>query len=163
MRASRFHLPSELSVYTAGHLNVRAEPHAEAQILAVLPAGETLAVVGDAGQARARLGREGEWLQVQTASSQTGFVAAWLVQSSGQTFPPSDLVVYPVDTVNLRAGPATAFELLASLAVTDPLIVLGDAGNARDKIGRPGEWLQVQTEKGLKGFVAASLFLLPAC
>ncbi len=149
--------PSGITVYTTAQLNLRALPTTDATVRGVIPAGELLDVLGDAEQVGGKIGKEGEWLQVQTASGLPGYVAAWYVQSIEQAFPPSDLVVYPIGDLNLRSGPATVYDILASLSATDSLTVLGDADNARSKIGKRGTWLQVQTEGGLRGFVAAWL------
>ncbi|HEX6303774.1 MAG TPA: SH3 domain-containing protein [Anaerolineales bacterium] len=149
--------PSGITVYTTAQLNLRAQPTTDAMVRAALPAGESLSVLGEAGQVRDRIGKEGEWLQVQTASGLPGYVAAWYVQDLKQALPPSDLVVYPNGQLNLRTGPATVYDLLASLNTTDSLTVLGNAANARSKIGQAGQWLQVQTEAGVRGFVAAWL------
>jgi murein DD-endopeptidase MepM/ murein hydrolase activator NlpD/uncharacterized protein YgiM (DUF1202 family) len=149
--------PSGLTVYTSGELNLRARPTTDAQVRGVIAAGEALSVLGEADQAGPKIGKAGEWLQVQTASGLPGFVAAWLVHSLEQAYPPSDLVVYPNGDVNIRSGPATVYDVLTNLLATDPLTVLGDADNARAKIGKTGEWLQVQTAEGLRGFVAAWL------
>jgi murein DD-endopeptidase MepM/ murein hydrolase activator NlpD len=144
-------------VYTTAGLNLRAEPGVDSQVLALLPAGEPLSVLGDLEASRLAIGVEGKWLQVKTASGQIGFVATWFVQDVDQAFPPSDLVIYPFDTVNLRSGPGTAFSSLGMLTLDDPLTVLGDADLARSKLGKQGEWVQVQTGGGLHGFVAAWL------
>ncbi len=149
--------PSGIRVFTMMELNLRASPSTTARIIAGLPAGETLEVLGGADDVRSKIGKQDQWLQVRSASGQAGFVAAWFVQSTEQAFPPSGLVVYPFDQVNLRSGPGTGFDLLAALTLSDPLSVLGDANLARGKIGKMNEWLQVQTEKGLRGFVAAWL------
>jgi uncharacterized protein YgiM (DUF1202 family) len=150
-------MPSGLTVYTSSQVTLRKEPKPGAQAAAVLPAGEALIVLGDAASARAAIGAQGKWLQVQTAGGQGGFVEGQLVQDTQQAFPPSDLVVYPFDLVNLRSGPATTFNLLAELTMNDPLAVLGDEDSARAKLGRQNEWLQVQTASGQRGFVAAWL------
>ncbi len=149
--------PSGLTVYTSAGLNLRARPTTDAQVRGALPAGEALSVLGEADQVRNKIGKQGEWLQVQTASGLPGYVAAWYVYSLEQAFPPSDLVVYPNGDLNVRSGPATVYEVLATLLAIDPLTVLGDADNARSKIGKQGEWLQVQTADGKRGFVAAWL------
>lgn len=149
--------PSGLSVYTSGELNLRAGPSIDAQVRGVIPAGEALSVLGQAEQAGPKIGKADEWLQVQTASGLPGYVAAWLVYSLEQAYPPSDLVVYPNGALNMRSGPATVYDMLANLAAVDPLTVLGDADNARAKIGKAGEWLQVQAGDGQRGFVAAWL------
>jgi murein DD-endopeptidase MepM/ murein hydrolase activator NlpD/uncharacterized protein YgiM (DUF1202 family) len=148
---------SGLTVYTTSALNLRAKPGLDTQILALLPSGEALSVLGEEASQRKKIGAQGEWLQVKTSASQAGFVAAWMVQDLEQAFPPSDLVIYPFESVNLRSGPGTAFSLLATLTMNDPLTVLGDASIALTKLGRSGEWLQVQTDQGSRGFVAAWL------
>jgi|GEM_PF-793196 uncharacterized protein YgiM (DUF1202 family) len=148
---------SEVKVFTIQDLNLRSSPSTNSQILAALPAGESLQVFGETEDVRKKIGVDGEWLHVQTAGNQIGHVAAWFVQDSEQVFPPSDLVLYPFDLVNLRSGAGTAFQLLAELTMDEPLTVLGDAGLALAKLGRQNEWLQVQTQQGLRGFVAAWL------
>ena len=149
--------PSGISVNTIGQANLRLEPNTVSEIVTILPSGETLSVLGDANEVRVKIGVQDQWLQVLTAGGQDGFVAAWLVQSTEQPFPPSDLVVYAYDLVNLRSGPGITFSNLAAMTLNDPLTVLGDADGARSKIGMQGEWLQVLTEAGMTGFVAAWL------
>ncbi|MEJ5315214.1 MAG: SH3 domain-containing protein [Anaerolinea sp.] len=152
-------LPPEsgIEVFTTAPLNLREAPHTTAGIRAGIPAGERLMTLGDPVQIQDRIGREGQWLQVRTAGGTAGWVAAWFVQRVDQTLPPSDVVAYPVGAVNLRAGPGTGFDVLAALQPTDALTVLGNSDLVRAKIGRQGEWLQVQTAQGMRGFVAAWL------
>jgi uncharacterized protein YraI len=116
-----------------------------------------LIVLGDGAQVKGWIGKQGQWLLVQTASGGIGNAPAWMVSSSMQAFPPSSLVVYPIDQVNLRSGPSTAFAMLGSLNANQALTVLGDDGLGRAKLGRMNEWLMVQTAEGQKGFVAAWL------
>ncbi len=149
--------PSGLKVYTTGQVNLRSRADLNAPVLALLASGEALDALGKAAEVKAKLGRESQWLPVRTAAGKGGFVAAWLVQGENQSFPPSDLVVYTSDFVNLRSGPGTGFGLIATLPVKAPLTVLGDAQIARKRVGKQGEWIQVQTEEGKRGFVAAWL------
>lgn len=149
--------PSGVSVFTTVQLNLRAAPGIGAEMRALLPAGERLMTLGDASEVRRKIGQEGEWLAVQTASGKAGFVAARYVQDSDQSLPPGDLVVYPISSLNLRAGPSQSFEVLLTLSPIDPLGVLGDSALMLAKVGKPTEWLPVQTEGGLRGWVAAWL------
>jgi len=149
--------PSGVSIFTTAQLNLRAAPGTGAEIRALLPAGERLMTLGDASEVRRKIGQEGEWLAVQTASGKAGFVAARYVQNVEQSLPPGDLVVYPVSNVNLRAGPSQSFEALATLSPAEPLGVLGESALMLAKVGKPAEWLPVQTESGLRGWVAAWL------
>lgn len=148
---------SGIKVYTSLDLKLRREPTLEGTVLGVLPAGEQLDVLGEAAAVTSLIGKQDKWLQVKTAGGQAGFVAAWLCQDTQQAFPPTDMVVYPDDVINLRSGPGTGFSMLGELSSGDPLTVLGDEDLSRGKIGHEGQWLQVQTEKGSRGFVAAWL------
>ena len=149
--------PSGVEAFTTIELNLRSGPTTESRVIAGLPAGERLQVLGKAEEVRQKIGQQGQWLPVLTASGQGGYAAAWFLQDTGQAFPPSDLVIYPDDQVNLRAGPGTAFDLLATLTLNDALTVLGDADLARGKLGKQNEWIQVQSAQGQRGFVAAWL------
>lgn len=149
--------PCGITVYTLLDLNLRAGPGTGTQLLASLPSGERLDVLGSADEARQKIGVQGQWLQVSTAKGTAGYVAAWYVQDTAQAFPPSDLVVYPDNTVNLRTGPGTTFSAVAQLEPTEALTVLGDGELARQKLGKQNEWLQIQTAAGKRGFVAAWL------
>lgn len=150
--------PSGITVYTNAQLNLRAGPSTEAVILTTVPAAEALAVLGSAETEREKIGQEGRWLQVQTAAGLVGFVAAWHVTDTrDEPFPPSGLVVYPIGEVNMRSGPGIGFDRLGTFSYTDPLTVLGDADLALADLGRKGAWLQVQSQNGERGFVAAWL------
>lgn len=148
---------SGITVYTSRQAELRPEPSLQSKSVAVLPAGEALNVLGDANTVRSWIGRQDQWLFVQTASGMVGNIPAWLVTGNLQAFPPSDLIVYPIELVNLRSGPATTFNLLGSFSATEPLTVLGDANLARAKLGRMNEWIQVQAANGQVGFLAAWL------
>lgn len=150
--------PSGITVYTNAQVNLRAAADPNADILSTLPVAEGLAVLGDANTEKAKIGQQGQWLQVRTASGQVGFVAAWLVlDTKTDPLPPSGIIVYPIDQVNLREGPATTFALIGSFSYTDPLSVLGDPNLALSKIGQQNQWLQVQAQGGQRGFIAAWL------
>jgi murein DD-endopeptidase MepM/ murein hydrolase activator NlpD/uncharacterized protein YraI len=149
--------PSGLAVFTTGEVNLRAGPGTNFASAGLIPAGEQVMTLGDLAAVRAKIGQQGQWLPVQTAAGKKGYVAAWFMQDKAHVFPPSGLVVYPTSELNLRAGPATSFPTTASLGQDDPLSVLGDERLSRGKIGKEGEWIQVRTEAGVTGFVAAWL------
>jgi hypothetical protein len=46
----------------------------------VVTVNEALVVLGDAGQAREKLGQAGQWVNVRAPSGLVGYVAAWLVR-----------------------------------------------------------------------------------
>jgi uncharacterized protein YgiM (DUF1202 family) len=147
--------PSDLVVYTTVELNMRAQANTTSAIRGLLGVGEPLTVLGDAEAARSKIGREGEWIQVQAGSHLTGFIAAWFVEIIDNDAAPSDLIVYPNMKLNVRAGRSLEATILGTVSEFDALVVLGDTETMRLKVGQKNEWLHIQTDKGLKGFVAA--------
>ena len=75
--------------------------------------------------------------------------------SEAELPPVSDLVIYTTEVVRMRASPTTSSTHLAWLDKGEALMVLGDADAARARIGQDGEWIQIQTETGMTGYVAA--------
>ncbi len=148
---------SDLVIYTTVELKLRAQPNTAADIRGVLGVGEPLTVLGDANVARAKIGQDGEWIQVKTSSHLAGFVAAWFVEILEGEAKPSDLVVYPSMKLNIRAGRSLEAAILGMASELEALVVLGDTATMRAKIGQPNEWLHIQTSQGLKGFVAAEM------
>lgn len=147
--------PSGLTLYTTNQLSLRAEPNTSSARLTILADGEELTVLGDADAAKARIGKQGEWIQVQTTGGQSGYVAAWYVHLTGQIAPASALVVYPTDVLSVRARPSTDANRLTIISQDDALTVLGDEDKARAKIGQEGQWLNVKAPSGHVGYVAA--------
>jgi uncharacterized protein YgiM (DUF1202 family) len=144
-------------VYAFDTVNLRDGPGTSFNILAGLSMTDPLTVLGDSNAARSRLGAQGEWLQVQTESGLRGFVAAWLVHSTGQAAPESGITVYPLDYVNVRARAAVDANILTVARLGDALTVLGEKSAEQGKIGQPGEWLNVRTAGLMIGYVAAWL------
>lgn len=146
---------SDLIVYTTTRLSLRADPTVHAARRKILAEGEALTVLGDPEIAQERVGQKGEWIHVQTASGERGHVAAWFVRLTGQSAPVSSLIVYPTHLLSLRARPSAEANRLTTIAPDEPLNVLGDINNARAKIGRFREWLNVRAPSGHIGYVAA--------
>jgi uncharacterized protein YgiM (DUF1202 family) len=146
---------SDLSVYTTDDLSLRAGPTTNSTRLAVLQENVELTVLGDADEARPKVGKQGKWLQVQTNDGRDGYVAAWFVRLTGQTAPASSLVVYPTDMLSVRARASTEGNRLTIVSPDDALTVLGDAARARTKIGQQNKWLNVKAPSGHAGYVAA--------
>jgi len=157
---------SDLVVYTTERVRLRAKATTTSTHLTWLDAGEMLAVLGDADEARARVGQGGQWIQVQRADGMSGFVAAWYVQlESPAPMPPEEpapepelpetLTVYATEALNVRNGPSAGTSRVAIALPHDPLMVVGDWHAALAKVGDRGEWLQVCLPNGHRGYVAA--------
>jgi uncharacterized protein YgiM (DUF1202 family) len=156
--------PGNLVIYTTDRVRLRDGTTTASAQLAWLGKGEALAVLGDADQARARVGQYGEWIQVQRADGMDGFVAAWYVElesaaPSPGTEPqgeiPGELVVYATEPLNVRNGPSTGTGRIAIALPDEPLEVVGDREAALAKLGDRGQWLRVRLPNDLRGYVAA--------
>lgn len=148
--------PAGLVVYTTEQVRLRAGPTTASPQLAWLESGEVLNVLGDIESARAKVGKPGQWLQVQRANGMSGFVAAWYVGFKPPApAPVKPLIVYATEALNVRKGPSTGSMRIAIVLPHEPLEVVGDPETALAKLGDRGTWLQVHLPYGLKGYVAA--------
>ena len=152
-------LPSGITVCTTASTRLRSLPSLEqSEVLTTIPGGERLPVFGEVDSVREKIGKQDQWLQVQTFNGQAGYIAAWLATDLAQlVLPPSDLIVYPFDELALRPGPGLGLAPVGKLTSSTPLVVLGSSESAKEKIGKQAEWLMVQPQEGPSGFVPAWL------
>jgi len=152
---------SSLLVYPTDLLSVRARPNTDSNRLTIVSPDDALTVLGDADKAQLKIGKQGQWLNVRTPSGHVGYVAAWFVRA--QETPPSappetlqTLTVYPTANLNLRAQPSANSPRVGGVHFNEPLTVIeDDLGKTRNKVGRGGQWLYIETEGGQRGWVAA--------
>jgi len=145
---------TDLVVYTTVELFIRAKP-INGEILTLLGVSEPLTVLGNADSARNKLGVEGEWIQVQTSSNLVGYVAAWFVEEKDSTAKPSGVIVYPFTKLNVRAGKGLNKSVLGTVDIGDPLMTIGSAEIINQQLGQKNEWLRIEADSGLRGYVAA--------
>jgi cell wall-associated NlpC family hydrolase len=131
---------------TDDNVNLRQGPGTENPVIAKLPSGTTLEVIGE---------RAG-WYRVATARGTVGWVTADFFTITGRPVPaqaPSAAVaMVRLDRVNLRQGPSTDYGSYGKLAQGTQLTVLA----------RNGQWLKVRSPRGTEGWVAADLVSLDA-
>jgi hypothetical protein len=124
-------------------------------LIAMEAAGTTLTVVEAANQALAKIGVQGQWLNVKDARGLTGYVAAWFVQI-GPTVPATQTVKVAAEVgpagLRLRDGPSTTANTLKILPVGTALTPLEATAG---KVGVNGQWLRVKEPGGMTGYVAA--------
>ncbi len=152
-------LPSGITICTLVNVHLRALPSTvNSEILTTIPAGEHLPVFGDAAGVLEKIGKESQWLQVQTISGLGGYISAGLAADAAQmALPPSDLVIYAFDDLAIYSGPGLGLASSGKVSPSNPLVVLGNPETAKAKIGQTGEWIMVQTQDGKSGFVPAWL------
>ena len=107
-------------------------------------------------------------LTLKLIGAQTPGYPAWVVDpfpylQEAETPAPSDLTIYPIERLRLRAGPTTASAQLAWLDQGEALTVLGDASAARACVGQTGRWIQVRRADGMDGYAAAWYVQLQPC
>ena len=145
---------SDLVIYTTVELNMRAAP-IDGELLVLLGVSEPLTVLGDADAAKAKLGKEGQWIQVQSQSNIVGYVAAWYVEEKTADAMPSGVIVYPFTKLNVRAGKNLDSAVLGTVDIGDGLITIGSEATIESQIGFKDEWLRIEADSGLRGYVAA--------
>jgi len=133
---------------------------------------EALLSLEPEGVSRAKLLAVNEWLYVQDANGQVGYVAAWYLAFQKQIPPtppvqpptPPTLpgnVLYVKTTVHmlaLRSEPRLAPETLVKyLPLFSNLCVLEPLADAQAKIGITNQWLHVEDISAAQGYIAAWL------
>ncbi len=86
-------------------LRVRKEPGAGAALVTVVKARRALDVLEPENTARPKVGRQNAWLNVRTATGETGFVAAWLVTLIADEPAPVPAPTVPITPPNPAPAP----------------------------------------------------------
>jgi hypothetical protein len=141
-------------------LALRTQPViADSTLITRLSTQTRLYVTEDAAAAQAKIGVQGQWLQViEAEQGYPGFVAAWCVSTSpSQPTPAADLFVYTSgEGVALRSQPTIqSSTVIKRESVNTRLQVLEDSTQALKKIGVDAQWLQVKDSDNTQGYVAA--------
>lgn len=165
-------------------LALRAEPNIGGYLWKRLVAGAELTCLEPKATATAKLGVNGQWINVQDPAGDQGYVAAWYVSDTkggaptpsapkpaGQpptsTTPASSVVpakpvpagamlFIPTEELAFRSKPEIAPEtLIRRIPVTEQLVSLDPPSFAIEKVGVVGKWLKVRDQQNKEGFVAA--------
>jgi SH3-like domain-containing protein len=143
-------------------LRLRAAPNTTASILATLSVGAELTVLEAEAQAKAKVGQNGQWLNVREPGGKTGYVAAWYVELTLAPAPvstPGALVVFVSSQatagLNLREKPNATAKVIKVLSAGTRLEALDPADVVNARIGVMDQWLNVKDPLGATGYVAA--------
>jgi hypothetical protein len=164
---------------TIDNLALRASPSITGNLLKRMINGVDLITIEPSSSARAKIGQNNQWLNVQDPVGDQGFVAAWYVtdqsgtqagaattdssSSSASTTAPSStsvpagsLALVPTQEVAFRSQPVIAdTTLIRRVPVTEQLVSLEPASQAIAKIGVSGQWINVRDMNNVAGYVAA--------
>ena len=166
-------------------LALRADPSVTGFLWKRLLNGTELISLEPKATAKAKIGVNGKWINVQEPNGNQGYVAAWYVsETKGQPAAPASttpaagststtastpkpasapaaipagaLMLFPTEELAFRSKPEISPEtLLRRVPVTEQLICLEPASSAISKIGVTGQWVKVRDAKNKEGFVAA--------
>jgi SH3-like domain-containing protein len=157
-------------------LSFRDAPNLTAVRLKALALNTSLVSLEAAAVAKSKLGVNGQWLHVQDAAGQQGYVAAWYVaaqkaapaEAPKETPPVSApaessspsaaiLAVTPTEqSVMFRSKPQVSTDTqIRQLSSQEILTVLETPAATAFKLGKQGEWLKVRDAHNQEGYVAA--------
>lgn len=137
-----------VGVTTDDKVNLRSGPSTGNEVLAKLPKGTQLEV----------LGQQGSWYKVATARGTVGWVTADFFKLGGAVAAAANQASGPVSAsvaankVNLRKGPNTGFGSFGRMA----------AGTQVTVLARAGDWYKVRSPRGTVGWVAQDLVNISA-
>jgi N-acetylmuramoyl-L-alanine amidase len=148
--------PSLQAKVTVSVLNVRSGPGTSYSRLTTITVGTVVPVIK----------QQGDWLQVRLASGQTGWIIGQYAQvtqvatSGGQapvsntpTTPanPETVAMVSVSALNVRTGPGTTYQRIATVSQNTIMTVLKEQG----------DWLQVRLQTGETGWIFKEYTTVP--
>ncbi|HSL31565.1 MAG TPA: SH3 domain-containing protein [Anaerolineales bacterium] len=156
------------------NLALRAEPSLSGYLLKRLMKNTELISLETKSAAKAKLGANGRWMQVQDPNGDQGYAAAWYLADTraGPTttavpssttnapaasqLPTGALAFIPTEQIAFRTQPVVAPEtVIRYIPVTEQLVSLEPAGEVIAKVGVTGQWLRVRDTTNKVGYVAA--------
>jgi hypothetical protein len=166
-------------------LALRADPSIGGHLWKRLVLGTEIICLEPKTTAKAKIGANGQWINVQDPAGDQGYVAAWYVtETKGQPsapaapkpaststtastppavtavpakpIPAGALAFIPTEELAFRSQPNIAPEtLIRRIPVTEQLICIEPANFAIPKVGVVGKWIKVRDQQNMEGFVAA--------
>jgi uncharacterized protein YgiM (DUF1202 family) len=175
-------VPAEKYILYAGEddLALRAEPAVGGYLWKRMLVGTELICLESKANAKAKIGVQGQWIQIQDPNGDQGYVAAWFVtEQKGKPvststskpapapkpgaapapaapIPAGALALYPTEELSLRSQPVITPEtLVRRVPTSEQLICLEPANQAIAKVGVQNQWLKVRGTDNKEGYVAA--------
>lgn len=157
---------------TEDDLALRAEPSVVGYLWKRMLMSTELICLEPKAQAKAKVGAQGQWIQVQDPKGDQGYAAAWYLSEqknastpqggtpapapSSAPIPAGALALYPIEELSFRTQPIISPEtLIRRLPVTEQLISLEPASQAIPKVGVQNQWIKVRDANKKEGYVAA--------
>ncbi|MBN1878357.1 MAG: peptidoglycan DD-metalloendopeptidase family protein [Anaerolineae bacterium] len=164
-------IPSEVTLVIVESpevpLKLRGGPTIQDAIITTMPHGTVLKSLEPANAARAKIGKQDQWLRVQTPGGQQGHTAAWYLKLQDEK--PKPIVPQPTSGkptkyirvespefgLKVRKGPSTNDEQAWWVLHGTVLESLEDTATTARKVGQQDQWIKVRTPAQWEGYVAA--------
>ena len=166
-------------------LALRADPSVGGYLWKRMVLGTELICLEPKATAKAKIGVNGQWINVQDPAGDQGYVAAWYVtDAKGQPaarpqpttasaaisakpatattaapavkLPPGALAFVPIEELSFRSQPVIdPSTMIRRVPVSETLVCVEPAIQAIPKVGVTGQWLKVRDASNKEGYVAA--------
>ncbi len=159
-------------------LALRADASVGGMLLKRMVRGTELISLEPKATAKAKLGVNGKWINVQDPKGDQGYVAAWYVSEtkggtppstaapasttstspspSTSNLPPGALAFLPTEELSFRTQPVISPDtLIRRIPVTEKLVSVEPANVVIPKVGVVNQWLKVRDASNKEGYVAA--------
>jgi hypothetical protein len=160
-------------------LALRGDPSVGGYLWKRMVIGTELIALEPKATVKAKIGVNGQWINVQEPAGGQGYVAAWFVSdtkggttpaqpaagsatkpasgtATASKVPPGSLAFVPLEELSLRSQPVIdPSTLVRRVPVTETLICVEPANQAIPKVGVTGQWLKVRDASNKEGYVAA--------
>lgn len=164
-------------------LALRSEPAVTGYLFKRMSIGTELISLEPKATAKAKLGANGKWINVQDPKGDQGYVAAWYVSETkggtppaspapastvpastsapatskpAQSLPPGALAFLPTEELSFRTQPVISPEtLIRRIPPTEQLVSVEPANLVIPKVGVTNQWLKVRDASNKEGYVAA--------
>ncbi len=160
---------------TEDDLSLRAEPSVSGYLLKRMIVETELLCLEPKAQAKAKIGVQGQWIQVQDPKGYQGYVAAWYVSDQKEKpavpltvstpkpgaapaapIPAGAIALYPTEELSFRSQPVISSQtLIRRIPATEQLISLEPARQTIAKVGVENQWIKVCGADKKEGYVAA--------
>jgi hypothetical protein len=158
-------------------LALRADPSVSGYLWKRMRLGTELICLEPKATAKAKIGVNGQWINVQGPGGDQGYVAAWYVSdtkgqpatpaqptasttpkpaATGTKLPPGALAFVPLEELSMRTQPVIdPSTLIRRVSVKETLFSTEPANIVIPKVGVTGQWLKVRDASNREGYVAA--------
>jgi hypothetical protein len=184
-KVTKVPVPAEKFVIFAveDDLALRADPSVGGYLWKRMPLGTVLTCLEPKATAKAKLGVNGQWINIQDPNGDQGYVAAWFVAetkdkpaapaatkpaststtssttkpaASAMKLPPGALAFIPTEELSFRTQPVISPEtVIRRVPPTEMLASIEPAKAVIAKVGVTNQWLKVRDASNKEGYVAA--------